>query len=179
MFESSSDEAPGPVNVESGIKRGVPSIITKDVTISGSVSSDGEVQLDGVIEGDLHCAKTVINEGATLSGNVAAQTVVVRGNISGSVWAQQLSIEATAYVEGDINYEDLTIEQGAFFEGRSRHLDNPLGEAPMLDEKISGAEAGRVTKKICSKSRNETPITEASAPGREPMDSRQPYESSK
>ena len=33
----------------------VPSIIGEDLTITGNVTSKGEIQVDGEIQGDIHC----------------------------------------------------------------------------------------------------------------------------
>jgi hypothetical protein len=34
----------------------VPSIIGEDLTITGNVTSKGEIQVDGEIQGDIHCS---------------------------------------------------------------------------------------------------------------------------
>jgi cytoskeletal protein CcmA (bactofilin family) len=61
-------------------------------------------------------------------GGVAAEDVVVRGRIIGSIRGLRVTLQAQCHVEGDIFHQGITIEQGAYFEGRSRRSDNPLEE---------------------------------------------------
>ena len=109
-----------------GSSKMVPSIIGEDLTITGNITSRGEVQVDGEIQGDIHCQSLVIGEKATISGGVVAEDVIVRGRVLGSVRAQRITLQSTCHVEGDIFHQTLAIEQGAFFEGKSRRSDNPM-----------------------------------------------------
>lgn len=107
----------------------VPSIIGEDLTVTGNVISKGEVQVDGEVQGDVHCNSLVIGEKATITGGVVAEDVIVRGRVLGSVRAQRVTLQSTSHVEGDIHHMSLAIEQGAYFEGKSRRSDNPTATA--------------------------------------------------
>lgn len=111
----------------------VPSIIGTDLSITGNVVSKGEVQVDGEVQGDLHCGSLIVGEKANISGGVVADDVVVRGKVLGSIRGMRVSLQASAHVEGDVYHQSLAIEQGAFFEGKSRRADDPLGAAPKPD----------------------------------------------
>ena len=106
----------------------VPSIIGEDLTIRGNVTSKGEVQLEGEIEGEIRCGSLLLGDKGQVMGGVAAEDVVVRGRIIGSIRGLRVTLQAQCHVEGDIFHQGLTIEQGAYFEGKSRHSDNPLEE---------------------------------------------------
>jgi cytoskeletal protein CcmA (bactofilin family) len=106
----------------------VPSIIGEDLTIRGNVTSKGEVQLDGEIEGDIRCGSLLVGDKAQVRGGVVAEDVVVRGNIVGSITGLRITLQGQCHVEGDIFCQALAIEQGAYFEGKSRRSDNPLAE---------------------------------------------------
>lgn len=106
-----------------------PSIIGEDLTINGNVISKGEVQIDGEVQGDVHCNSLVVGDKATISGGVLAEDVIIRGRVQGSVRAQRVTLQATSHVEGDIHHTTLSIEQGAYFEGKSRRADNPTAPA--------------------------------------------------
>ncbi len=54
------------------------SIIESGMTISGNVISDGEVHVKGTIEGEIHCAKLLVAETATVNGTIVAKDAVVR-----------------------------------------------------------------------------------------------------
>ena len=118
-----ASKSPGP-----SASKMVPSIIGEDLTIRGNVTSKGEVQLDGEIEGEIRCGSLLLGDKGQVMGGVAAEDVVVRGRIIGSIRGLRVTLQAQCHVEGDIFHQGLSIEQGAYFEGKSRHSDKPLEE---------------------------------------------------
>ena len=96
------------------------SIIGADLTIAGNLICKGEVQVDGVVEGDIEGSNVVIGEGAVVTGNIAADEVIVRGHVIGTVHGRRVMLQTTSQVEGDVFHQSLSIEQGAMFEGKSR-----------------------------------------------------------
>jgi cytoskeletal protein CcmA (bactofilin family) len=106
----------------------VPSIIGEDLSITGNVNSKGEIQVDGEIQGDIHCGSLLLGDKSQVIGGVMAEDVVVRGRVVGSIRGLRVTLQAQSHVEGDIFHQSLAIEQGAYFEGKSRHSDNPLAE---------------------------------------------------
>jgi cytoskeletal protein CcmA (bactofilin family) len=108
--------------------RPAPSIISADVVVTGTLSSTGDMQVDGRVEGDVHSAALVVGEKATIQGEVLADEVTVRGRIEGSIRARKVILCATCHVEGNILHEAFAVEAGAFFEGNCRHSDNPLAD---------------------------------------------------
>ena len=110
----------------------VPSIIGEDLTITGNVTSKGEIQVDGEIQGDIHCSSLLLGDKSQVRGGVVAEDIVVRGHVVGSIKGLRITLQAPSHVEGDIFHQSLAIEQGAYFEGKSRHSDNPLAEMKAL-----------------------------------------------
>ena len=102
------------------------STIGEDLTITGNVTSKGELHLDGQVQGDVHCVALVLGENAQLEGSVVAEDVMVRGRLIGSVRALRVTLEASSHVQGDLFHKSLSIEQGTHFEGESRPSDDPL-----------------------------------------------------
>ncbi|HWA68751.1 MAG TPA: polymer-forming cytoskeletal protein [Rhizomicrobium sp.] len=105
-----------------------PSIISADMVINGTVTSAGDIQIDGRVEGDVRSAGLVIGENAEIHGEIYADDVTVRGKVLGRIRARKVLLASTSHVEGDILHEAFAVESGAFFEGNCRHSDNPLGE---------------------------------------------------
>ena len=118
-----ASKSPGP-----SASKMVPSIIGEDLTIRGNVTSKGEIQVDGEIEGDIRCGSLLLGDKAQVTGGVVAEDVVVRGHIVGSITGLRITLQGQCHVEGDIFHQTLAIEQGAYFEGKSRRSDNPLAE---------------------------------------------------
>ena len=106
----------------------VPSIIGEGLTITGNVTSKGEIQADGEIKGDIHCGSLLLGDKSQVMGSVIAEDVVVRGHFTGSIRGLRVTLQAQSHVEGDIFHQSLAVEQGAYFEGKSRRSDDPLAE---------------------------------------------------
>lgn len=102
------------------------SVIGPDLTIIGDLVSNGQVQVDGEVQGDIHGSHIVIGEGARITGGIVSEEVVVRGTVEGSIRGRKVMLQAESKVEGDIYHKSLAIEQGAYFEGKSRRLEDPL-----------------------------------------------------
>src|SRR6476661_11029919 len=118
-----ASKSPGP-----SASKMVPSIIGEDLTIIGNVNSKGEIQVDGEIQGDIHCGSLLLGDKSQVMGSVIAEDIVVRGRVVGSIRGLRVTLQAQSHVEGDIFHQSLAIEQGAYFEGKSRRSDNPLEE---------------------------------------------------
>jgi cytoskeletal protein CcmA (bactofilin family) len=123
-----ASRSPGP-----SASKMVPSIIGEDLTIKGNVTSKGEIQVDGAIEGDIRCSSLLLGDNSQVTGGVAAEDVVVRGHLVGSIKGLRITLQAQSHVEGEIFHQSLAIEQGAYFEGKSRRSDDPLAEAKAPD----------------------------------------------
>ena len=106
------------------------STIGEDLTITGDVTSKGELHLNGQVQGDVHCIALVLGESAKLEGSVVAEDVMVRGHLIGSVRALRVTLEAKSHVEGNLFHTTLSIEQGTHFEGESRPSQDPLLSSP-------------------------------------------------
>ena len=106
----------------------VPTLISTDFVVRGTLNSSGEIQIDGQLEGDATCSRLVIGEDASVNGKIAADTVEVRGRVQGEIRARAIRLGALCRVEGDLVYEALVIEDGAFFEGACRRAGNPRPE---------------------------------------------------
>ena len=95
----------------------IPSIIGEGLTITGNVASKGEIQVDGEIQGDIHCGSLLLGDTAQVVGGVIAEDIVVRGRVVGSIRGVRVTLQAQSHIEGDIIHQSLAIEQGAYFEG--------------------------------------------------------------
>lgn len=120
-------KGPSPSSSSSASKM-VPSIIGEDLMITGNVTSKGEIQVDGEIQGDIHCGSLLLGDKSQINGSVIAEDVVVRGKVMGSVRGLRVTLQAQSHVEGDIFHQSLAIEQGAYFEGKSRRSDDPMAD---------------------------------------------------
>jgi cytoskeletal protein CcmA (bactofilin family) len=106
------------------------STIGGDLTITGNVTSKGEINLDGHVRGDVRCVALFLGENSSVEGNVAADDVVIRGRLIGSVRALRVTLQSTSHVEGNVFHKSLAIEEGTHFEGESCPSEDPLSSSP-------------------------------------------------
>ena len=93
------------------------SIIGKGLIVRGDLASDGDIQIDGTVEGDVSSAKLTIGEAGAVNGTVVAEHVVIAGAVTGEIRSKTVAMAHTARVRGDISVDSLAIEAGAQFEG--------------------------------------------------------------
>ena len=103
----------------------VASLLSADITIEGSVTGEGELQIDGVVRGDVRVGRLTVGETGHIEGGVYAEVVEVRGRVVGAITSKQVRLYGTSYVDGDITHEQLAMETGAFFQGRSLKFQRP------------------------------------------------------
>ena len=58
------------------------SLIAENVSLEGDLVSDGDVQLDGAVRGDLKLNHLTIGEPGQVDGLITAETVEVRGRVT-------------------------------------------------------------------------------------------------
>ena len=103
----------------------VASLLSADLTIEGSVTGEGELQIDGVVKGDVRVGRLTVGETGHVEGSVYAEAVEVRGRVVGAITSKQVRLYGTSYIDGDITHEQLAMETGAFFQGRSLKFQRP------------------------------------------------------
>jgi cytoskeletal protein CcmA (bactofilin family) len=95
-------------------------VLADDVEITGSVKSGSGVQVDGRLIGDLTCGGNAwVGAGASVRGNVSAESVKVLGQVNGNITARErIDLKASARAVGDIKAKHLTVEDGVMLVGR-------------------------------------------------------------
>ena len=104
-----------------------PSIISTDLRIIGDLNSEGEIQVDGAIDGDIRTKVLLVGETAQIKGEIIAESVRVHGTINGQIKATSVSLASSAHVVGDILHENLSIDKGAYLEGHCRRFSDQAG----------------------------------------------------
>lgn len=144
----SSDMTPSPEPKDSGLGGrprasigGVPSIISSDLSIRGNLESDGDIQIDGQVDGDVLSRSVTIGHGARVKGVIRAEEVKVSGQVDGEIHATNVALLASAKVTGDIMHKSLSIDAGAFIEGMLKRIEDarPASVQPKPAVTSSGA----------------------------------------
>ena len=121
---------------------GAPSILSAGMQVTGDIESDGEVQVDGELTGDIHCAKLTIGETGRITGSVVADDCLVHGTVVGQIKADAVTLSRSSKVEGDVLHDMLAIEPGARLDGHCRRLDKSEVDDPKLDLVVTDVDRG-------------------------------------
>lgn len=105
-------------------------VVPPGVTIEGGVIFDGQVCVEGHVQGEVRCLHAVIAADGFVDGLVVADEVSVEGQVDGAIYATHLHLKADCNVEGEIYHADLTLDRGCYFEGKSRRHEDALQMAP-------------------------------------------------
>jgi len=112
-------------------KSNVPSIISANLTITGSMTTSGDVQIDGTIDGDVQSKQITLGESGVVNGAISADLARISGTVNGSITARVVELGRSAKITGDINHFSLAIEPGAFIQGQLTHVDEQKLKAPV------------------------------------------------
>lgn len=92
-------------------------VLQRELKITGSILTDGEIEFHGEVEGVV-CAKgVVIGSGAQFKGEIIAESAVVSGHATGRITARKIRLADGSEFDGDLIYQRLAIEEGAEFDG--------------------------------------------------------------
>ena len=103
-------------------KLSVASLVAEGVRLRGDLATEGDLHLDGALEGDLRVGQLTVGETGAVTGTIQADSIEIRGRVTGTIAARHVRLWATARVDGDISSSELAIEAGAHFVGRSLAL---------------------------------------------------------
>jgi cytoskeletal protein CcmA (bactofilin family) len=104
-------------------------LVAEGTRVTGEISGDTEVRVDGEVEGDLDLgARVVIGGSGVVRGSIQAQSVEVGGRVHGNVQgSDRVEVTSSGSLEGDISAPRVTIAEGAFFKGKVEMTGSPGG----------------------------------------------------
>ena len=109
-----------------------PSIVAADLHIVGNVTTDGELHIDGRIDGDVEGRSVTVGETGYVDGHIETEDIAILGLVRGSVRARKVHLVGGCKVVADITHDTLSIDEGASFEGNCRRVARAEDEADAL-----------------------------------------------
>ena len=99
----------------------VTAILDQGTHFEGRLSFEGTVQIGGDFKGEIFTKDTiVINEGAQVSAQIEADTIIISGRVEGNLFARRRVImHPPAIFKGTVTSPSLRIDEGVVFEGAS------------------------------------------------------------
>jgi len=113
-----------------------PSLLSSDLFIKGNLITNGDIQIEGEVEGNIKANLLTIGKEAKIKGELNIDELIVNGHVSGTIRATKVTLTSSAKVEGDIIHQTIAIETGAHFEGSIEKSDNPLVKSEIKTNKL-------------------------------------------
>jgi len=109
--------------------------------ITGDVSTNGDIRIDGLLNGNLKTkGKLVIGETGSIKGEITCKNTVVEGTVNGKITVSELlTMKATSSLKGDITTRRLAIEPGAKFTGNCNMSMDATATANESEKSTEGA----------------------------------------
>jgi cytoskeletal protein CcmA (bactofilin family) len=97
----------------------VIAFVGKGVEFKGTITYNGTVRIDGILDGEIHTDGTLlIGEEAVLTAKVSAGTVISKGKITGDISAKEkVRLLSPAILNGSVKAPTLSMEEGVLFNG--------------------------------------------------------------
>lgn len=94
-------------------------IVGATVKIEGDLVSDGDIRVDGLVAGKIKTSKNLfVGREAKIEADIEASSAVLSGVVKGDIKVlENLVIEPTGKVHGNIACGRLAIAEGAYFSG--------------------------------------------------------------
>lgn len=121
----------------SHVSTDIETIIGKNTVIKGVISGNGNIRIDGKIEGEIDSGgDVVIGDQGQVTASIKAVNVLISGTVNGNVQASgKLSISSTGRLVGDVDTALLSIDEGATFKGSSS-MNSQKPPEPKPEQKI-------------------------------------------
>lgn len=98
--------------------------IAAGTVLKGIIDVEGSLRVDGTIEGDITCHKTVVlGPQGKIIGNVTSVSAILQGTLKGDIHIEdELMLKSGCMVDGDIYTSKLEVEPKACFNGTCKTL---------------------------------------------------------
>lgn len=95
-------------------------VLAPDISFSGNIRFQKPFMIKGTVNGAIEAASDlVVDTGAVVAADIAAERVLVRGSVEGCIEGKRLVfIASTGSVRGDITSAQVVLEPGSTFSGR-------------------------------------------------------------
>lgn len=123
-------------------------VIAKDVLVTGKLSGEGVVQIEGTVEGEISLkGYVIVTPTGKVKGPVEADVIRVAGQVEGNLTSHDhVQLERTGTIDGDVTTVSFVIENGGRLNGRTTMVPErtpaPHAEGPSLSQDPDGEDDG-------------------------------------
>ena len=94
-----------------------PSIISEGFEFVGTITSDGVLNISGVIKGKVTAKSVLVDSTGLVEGELFSDQVMVKGKVLGDINCDELNIGPLAEVDGSVSYDSVHIQRGGKIKG--------------------------------------------------------------
>jgi cytoskeletal protein CcmA (bactofilin family) len=122
--------------------QGGASIISAGTSMKGDINSNGDIRIDGTLQGNIVCtAKVVIGANGVVEGDISGQQADIMGKVSGTIKVKELlQLKGGSNVNGNLHAAKLQIEPAANFNGQCHMSSGSPVAANGIGSKLLNAE---------------------------------------
>jgi len=118
----------------------IPSIISEGSEFKGNIKTSGEIQIDGVLNGNVKAKQIVVGVNGNVRGNVTANFLRICGKIEGEIRAETLEIVSSASVKGNVYKKTISMEAGSKIIGNINELEGATAKIFRIQKERAGKE---------------------------------------
>ena len=101
------------------------SLIGETLQLEGDLRSSGNVDVAGLINGNVFVSEIIIKETGSVRGALEAQSIEIYGHLEGKITADTVIVGPSAIIKGDIFFRNtLKTEEGADIDGYIKRVNN-------------------------------------------------------
>jgi cytoskeletal protein CcmA (bactofilin family) len=95
------------------------SVIGEKVTMNGTLSVEGNIVINGEVEGSVSCTgQLVVGRTGRVKADLDVGSAVIGGWVEGRVVAKErVELQTDSHLRGDIHAKSFVIQDGCFFQG--------------------------------------------------------------
>lgn len=163
--EQTDDDRETPARVIPTPPVGFETVLGANSALEGTLTSTGNVRLDGTFTGTLNITGNVlIGETAKINAHVDARNISIAGAVRGNVTGNKVQILRTGRIWGDISATALTTEEGAFIDGRITMKGHAANQQQALPSAAAPASAAADTVDAADATQSAPPTPKSDAP---------------
>lgn len=122
--------------------------LVNGTVIEGTIKSESDIRVDGIIKGSLNCnAKVIIGPNGFVEGEVRCQNAVIEGKFDGVLQVSELlNVRESAKVNGEVSTNKLIVQSGAVF-----NVNCQMGASSKSNGKFESSKASKNIVKTAEK----------------------------
>ena len=105
------------------------SVLADNLHLTGDLDNDGDLQIDGKIEGNVRSKNLTVGISGKIEGSVEANDCQISGQVTGNIIVSRLKLTSSADVKGDIVYDVIHVEEGAKICGNIKIKADPQAQS--------------------------------------------------